>query len=104
MMSAGAVTAAPASPGATRPTAVVTPMSRPVARARRPPEPDFRPGGGVEPRRGSSMPARAGAGGDAEAVRDTEDVPFLGAGGGAAGRVRARRSSGPGHAGDSRYD
>src|SRR3954470_14049018 len=72
MMSAGALTAAPARAGATRPTAAVTPMSRPVAWARRRPDRGRRPGGGP-PEAGSSRRSRDGAIRDAGVVRDTED-------------------------------
>src|SRR3954454_8441340 len=75
MMLAGAFTAARARPGATRPTAVVTPMSRPVARARRP-DRGRRPGGGP-PEAGSSRRSRDGAIRDAKVVRDTEGAPCL---------------------------
>src|SRR4051794_39983642 len=49
MTFAGVVTAAPARPGATRPTAVVKPTRRPVARARRRADRERRPGGAAAP-------------------------------------------------------
>src|SRR5919199_6800052 len=91
MMLAGAVGAAPASPGATRPTAAVTPTRRPVARARRRAEAERRPGGAAAEER-----SRDGAIRDLGVDWDTGELPSLDSALGEAGTgIRARRACAP---------
>src|SRR3954452_10003147 len=73
IMLAGALTAAPARPGAIRPTALVTPTRTPVARARRRADAERRPGGAPAPEarsRDAAIP-------DAEVEYDTGELPSL---------------------------
>src|SRR4051812_12276080 len=92
MTFAGAATVAPAMPGAARPSAAVTPTTRPVARARRWADPERRPR--RAPAAGSLRRSSDRAIGVAVDVGSTVGTPFPW-GGPAKGRVTGvRRETG----------